>query len=338
MQRLYLIPRIHHYILQVILYTVCVFLLPSTAMSELVDKVVAVVNNDIITLSEVEEEAAGLYMAIAQNNSGESLLQALAKARATTLDGLIVRQLIAQKAKEYHVSVSDKEIEDGYEKVLSRSGLSKPAFNKKLEQSGLTEESYKRNIAAQILQGKIVSFVVRSKIIITEQMILDYYDEHYTYRVEEGNYYLLQIGFSWANNADLTKPAEQKERTRKRAERVHNLALNGQDFRMLAKKFSDLPSASDGGDIGTFTLEEMAPAMRSAVASLAPGSISEIITTDAGYQFFKLLSGDDDAIVITASYEEVKEEIKQELYEKKLKDAYSEWVIELKEKAYIQKL
>ncbi len=78
--------------------------------------------------------------------------------------------------------------------------------------------------------------------------------------------------------------------------------------------------------------------MRSAVASLAPGSISEIITTDAGYQFFKLLSGDDDAIVITASYEEVKEEIKQELYEKKLKDAYSDWVVELKEKAYIQKL
>ena len=338
MQHLYFISLIRQNALQVFLSLVCVFLLPGAAFSELVDKVVAVVNDDIITLSEVEEEAAGLYMAIAQNNSGESLLQALEKARATTLDGLIVRRLIAQKAEQFNVTVSDTEIENGYEEVRSRSGLSESAFIEELEESGMTEQSYRSNIAAQILQGKIVSFDVRSKIIITEPMILDYYDENYTYRVEKGSYYLLQIGFAWDNDTDPAEPEGKKERTRKRAERVHNLALNGQNFKMLAKKFSDLPSASDGGDIGTFTLDEMAPTMRTAVASLAQGSISEIVATDAGYQFFKLLSGDDNAIVITASYEEAKDEIKQKLYEEKLKEAYSEWVIELKEKAYIQKM
>ena len=78
--------------------------------------------------------------------------------------------------------------------------------------------------------------------------------------------------------------------------------------------------------------------MRSAVSALEPGGISEIVETDAGYQFFKLLSGDDNTIVVTSSFEEAKDEIKQKLYEQKMKEAYSEWIKELKEKAYIQKL
>ena len=169
-------------------------------------------------------------------------------------------------------------------------------------------------------------------------MILDYYDEHYTYRVEEGNYYLLQIGLAWDRDSDSEKLAEKKARTLKRAERVHSLAVNGQDFKTLAKKFSNLPSATDGGDIGAFTLDEMASSMHSAVGSLDPGGISQIIETDAGYQFFKLLSGDTDTIVVTSSLEGARDEIKQTLYEQKLKEAYTEWIKELKDKAYIQKL
>jgi peptidyl-prolyl cis-trans isomerase SurA len=103
-------------ILPVFLFIFCVVLLPTAVFSELVDKVVAIVNDDIITLSEVEEEAAGLYMAIARNDSGEPMQQALDQARAKTLNTLITRKLVAQKADQYHISVSDKEIENGLKK------------------------------------------------------------------------------------------------------------------------------------------------------------------------------------------------------------------------------
>ncbi len=332
------ISRIQIHSLRIVFFVLCTVLVPVISFSELIDKVVAVVNDDIITLSEVEQEAEGMYRVIAQKSSGESLLQVLDEARQKTIDTLIDRKLIAQQGKQFNISVNEKEIENGFEKVLDRSGLSKPEFRKKLLESGMTEKSYRASIGAQILQSKLISFYVRSKIIITEAVILDYYDENYTFRVEKGNYYLLQMGFTWDKDIDSEKLAGKKEATRKRAERVHNLALNGQDFKMLAKKFSDLPSATDGGDIGTFTLDEMASSMRSAVGSLSPGGISEIIETNAGYQFFKLLSGDENAIVITSSFEEVKDEIKEKLYEQRLREAYSEWVKELKEKAYIQKL
>jgi len=326
------------YSLRIFFLIFCNIFIPTTSFSELIDKVVAVVNDEIITLSEVEQEAEGLYRAIARNNTGDSLLQVLAEARQTTLDALIDRKLISQKAKQFHVTASAEEIENSYEKVRNRSGLSKTEFKIKLEESGMTEKSYRANINAQILQSKLISFVVRSKVVITDAMILDYYDENYTHRVEAGKYYLLQIGFTWDKDTDIEKLAEKKENTRKRAERVHKLALNGQDFKMLANKFSDLPSATDGGDIGTFTLDEMASSMRSAVGALEPGGISEIIETDVGYQFFKLLSGDENTIVVTTSFEEAKNEIKQKLYKQKMKEAFSEWIKELKEKAYIQKL
>ncbi|BCL61826.1 chaperone SurA [Desulfomarina profundi] len=311
---------------------------PVSSRTEVIDKVVAVVNDDIITLSEVEQEAEGLYRAIAQKNSGDSLLLALDKAREKTLDALIDKKLIIQKAKQFHVSVSQEEIDKAYEKVRARAGLDKTTFKKKLKESGMTEKMYRSNLETRLLQKKLISYDVRSKVVITEAMIVDYFDEHYTKKVKKGSFYLLQIGFTWDETGDPQKETENKEHALRTAERVHKLALSGQKFRKLAKKFSSLPSASDGGDIGIFTLDEMAPAMRKAVADLEPGAISDIVKIGSSFQFFKLLSGNKDAIIVTASYEDVKEEIKQKLYEKKLKEAYSDWVKKLKEKAYIRKL
>lgn len=338
MYQFHISSRVRTISARTILFLLLIFITPVISFSELVDRVVAVVNDDIITLSEVEQEAEGLYRAIAQKGSGEPLLQALAQARETTIDALINRKIIAQRAEQFNVSVSEEEINNGYEQVRSRSGFSETAFREELAKSGMTQKAYKASLATQILQKKLLSYDVHSKIIITDAMILDYFDENYTFRVEAGSYYLLQIGFSWSKDTGPGELADKKTRTRKRAERVYNLAIKGQNFKMLATKFSDLPSAVDGGDIGIFTLDEMAAPMRSAVASLKPGSISKIVKTDAGYQFFKLLSGEKNAIVVSDPYETVKLEIKKKLFEQKLKEAYSSWVKELKEKAYIQKL
>ncbi|MGB3209116.1 MAG: peptidylprolyl isomerase [Desulforhopalus sp.] len=315
-----------------------ILLCPLYISAEVVDKVVAVINDDIITLSELEEETAGLFRTIARENPGESVMEALEKARETALDGMIEHRLIQQKAEKYNVTVTDEDVDAAYEKMREGMSLNPSEFRLKLEKSGLTEELYRKKLQSQILQSRLLSYDVRSKIIVTDEMVLDYYDENYTSRVDGGSYYLLQIGLSWTASDDPETLAANKAETRKEIERVYNLAKNGQDFRSLAEKFSDLPSASDGGDIGVFTLDEMAVAMRDAIAPLKPGELSKIIDTPAGFQFFKVLSGEENAIVVSASFESVKEEIRQKLFEEKLKEAYSEWVRKLKEDAYIQKM
>ncbi|MFT5729071.1 MAG: peptidyl-prolyl cis-trans isomerase SurA [Desulforhopalus sp.] len=305
--------------------------------AEMVDKIVAVVNDDIITLSELENETTGIYKTLANNKSPENLLEAMDEARELALNKMIDRTLMEQKAKQFNLSVSEAEIDSAFERTKSNMSLDSSQFRQKLKKSGLSEEQYRNQLRDNILQSKILSVDVRSKIVITDEMVLDYYDQHYTSRVNQGDYYLLQMGFSWKE--DPQKDLEQsKNKTLKIAKRIHNLVTGGQDFKTLAKKFSDLPSASDGGDIGIFTLDEMAPAMQSAVKDLKPGELSSIIELQSGYQFFKLLSGEDEAIVVTSSLESSKGEIRDKLYESKMKEAYKVWVKNLKESAYIQKL
>ena len=303
----------------------------------MVDKIVAVVNNDIITLSELEDETTDIYKTLANNKSPEDLLEAMDEARELALNKMIDRTLMEQKAKQFNLSVSEAEIDSAFERTKSNMSLDSNQFRQKLKKSGLSEEQYRNKLRDNILQSKILSVDVRSKIVITDEMVLDYYDQHYTSHVNQGDYYLLQMGFSWEE--DPQKDLEQsKNKTLKIAKRIHNLVTGGQDFKTLATKFSDLPSASDGGDIGVFTLDEMAPAMQSAVKDLKPGELSSIIELQSGYQFFKLLSGEDEAIVVTSSLESSKDEIRDKLYESKMKEAYKVWVKNLKESAYIQKL
>jgi peptidyl-prolyl cis-trans isomerase SurA len=311
---------------------------PVYLSAEVVDKVVAVVNSDVITLSELEEETSGLLRSITENNPNKPIGEALEEAREATLNGMIESRLIQQKAKKYNVKVTDEDIDIAYENIRNGMSLDPAEFIEKLKKSGLTVESYRKKLESQILQSRLLSYDVRSKIVVTEEMIVDYYNEHYISKVDKGSYYLLQIGCSWSETDDPEELNLDKQQTRLRTERIFDLAQKGQDFRTLAEKFSELPSASDGGDIGVFSLDEMAPAMRDAVSSLQPGEMSKIIETPAGYQFFKLLSGEEDATVVTAAFEAVKAEIREKIYEEKLKTAYAEWVKKLKEDAYIQRL
>jgi len=173
-------------------------------------------------------------------------------------------------------------------------------------------------------------------------MVLDYYDANYTKHISGGGYYLMQMGFVWGKNSNASDsaPAQYADKmdAKKRAERVRKLLLNGQDFRMLAEKFSDLPSAADGGDLGVFQKDEMATYMKEAVLPLSPGEVSEIVETPSGYQFFKLLSSQDGQIVVQASFASVKDDIRQKLYDEQLKEQFDEWVTKIKTEAYIKRL
>lgn len=313
-------------------------LTPLYISAEVVDKVVAVVNDEVITLSELNEETTALTRVLVKEHPDEPVSAVMDQARDLALNGMIERRLIMQKAKKYKVTVTDEDVQAAYERMRNGLGLTPAEFKQKLENSGLSQESYKKKLKAQILQSRLLSYDVRSKIIVTDQMVLDYYNKNYKTKVGNGGYYLLQMGFSWPKSDDPEKLSEDKQQTRAKAEKVYQLAKNGEDFKSLAEKFSDLPSASDGGDIGVFTLDEMAPFMRDAVAELHPGELSQIVETPAGFQFFKLLTMQDEAVAEKTAFDAVKEEIRAKLFEEKLKVAYTAWVKKLKDEAYIQKL
>lgn len=304
--------------------------------AELVDRVVAVVNSEVILLSELQSETKTIHDRIKEEIPLAEQTDALAEAQEQALDSIIDKKLINQTAKQARVSVSEKEIDKAVADVRKRANLSEEAFIVELQNSGLSLPIYRDNVKSQLLQRKIVNYDIRAKIVISDSMVKEYYDQEYTVTSKIGEFYLLQIGFLWDKNSK--KPAVAKAQAQKDAQRIHNLAVNGADFSTLAKKYSQLPSAADGGDIGSFTIDDMSAQMAKAISPLALGDVSNIIETPSGYQFFKVLSGTGGTELTKAPFEQVKDTIRATLFEKEMHNAYTEWITSLKEDAYIQKM
>lgn len=320
--------RIQNIFLSILLFTA--LLSPhSTTQAALLDKVVAVVNDDIITMTELDFEAEQYVSKVKSSVPADELAEALQHMRSEVLDRLIEDKLIQQKAKSRKVSITADEFNAAYQNLLDSNGMTREQFVAQLEKNGLTADFHKKMFRNQMLQSKLISYEIRSKIVITEDMMQDYYDNEYIEAVADGGYYLLQMGFTW-DDGNKSEALEQ-------AERVRDLAASGKDFKELARKFSDLPSAPDGGDIGVFQADELPEVMREAIINLPENDISEIIETPSGFQFFKVLSSEKGGVISKVPYETVKEEIRETLYNQKFKDDYNQWINDLKTQAYIEK-
>ncbi len=312
---------------------------PSFSDDELVDRVVAEVNDDVITLSELEKAGESYFKRIRDNAPAREVKIALEKAREEVLASLVDKMLLQQEAAKMSISVSEAEIDMAIDQILARNKATIEDFKKDLAAMHLTEQQYREDLRDQMLQSKLSNFQVRSRIVITEEDIQEYYQKQYTQENQESGYYLLQMGFTWEEQGNLVMPGTiAKQDAEKRAEEIRNRVLDGESFKDLAKSFSNLPSAKDGGDIGLIKKDEMARYMRDTVLAMKPGEVSPIVETESGYQFFKLLSVREGDMVILAPYESVRVEIRDLLYQEEIKEQYDIWVKELREKAYIKTL
>jgi len=309
--------------------------LPALSGANVVDRTVAIVNEDSITLSEVNELGKSFFQKISEETPADRLNEALQQARKTVIDKLIDKKLLMQEAKKYNLRVSDEEVESALQRVIVNNKSTMEQFRKEISSMGLSEKQYRENLREQILNSKLINHEVRSKVVISEDQIIDYYDSHFTQQVGDGAYYILQIGFVWnAKDRDGATPTQAEARAK--AEKIRDLARKGKDFKELAKQYSDLPSAADGGDLGSFQESEMAPYMRVAMENLKPGDVSPIIEADNGFQFFKIQSSQPGTIVTKASYDAVKEDIREKLSQQAMELRFKDWLTEIRAKAYIK--
>jgi peptidyl-prolyl cis-trans isomerase SurA len=310
---------------------------PPVHGEHLVDRVVAVVNDDIITLSELEKTGKEYYARIQAKLPKGEVDRALKKAREEVLSNLIEKLIVRQQAEKLSITVAEPEIDTAIDQMLARNNGTIEDFRRELAAMNISEQEYRDNLRDQILQSKLINYEVRSRIVIVEDDIKLYYQKEYIQETGEGGYYILQIGFTWRNSISLEKAGfDTKEDARTKAEEIRKRILDGESFTELAKAYSNLPSAEDGGDIGIFQKDEMAAYMKDTILALHPGEISPIVETDNAFQFFKLISMRDGDLVVKAPYETVREEIRDILYRQEVEEQYKIWVKGLREDAYIK--
>ena len=321
---------------RILLCVLASIIIPLTnASAGIVDRNVAIVNNETITLSEVNELGHSFFKKVSEETPPDRLADALYQARRTVIEKLIERKLLVQEAKKLNIQVSDQDVDEAIQRILATNKSTMEQFRKELRSMGMSEKQYREEMRDQILSSRLVNYEVRTKVVIPEEKVLDYYDTHFIGQAEGGGYYLQQIGAIWGKPvADGTVPTQ--EQAKEKIRKVYAMAQKGDNFKNLARQYSDLPDAEDGGDLGLFQVDELAAYIREAVSNVKAGDLSPIVATGNGFIFFKVVSTEKGKIVAKDSYESVKEQIREKLAQQAMEQRFKDWMQSIREKAYIK--
>lgn len=282
--------------------------------AEIIDRIVAVVNDEVITLSELDEACLPLFQQYLQGVTDpieeQKIIQRI---RKEVLERLIEEKLIAQEVKRVKIKVTDEEVEAFIEDIKLQLG-GEDRLREFLSARGLTLEEYREEVRERIKKMKLVQGSVRARIVITEEDLRRYYREHYL--SEKNRVYVL---------AAIITGSEEK--IKKAAEELKE----GTDFSEVARKYSEVPGSGEG--LGSFKLEELTPEVRKIIIKMKPGEISSPIRVGRNWQIFKVLEIKEKA---TVPFEKVREKIYQTLFQKEVDEYFQKWIKELKERAFIK--
>jgi len=294
-----------------------------------VDRVVAVVNQEIITLSEVEKVIHPLKEEIVAEDRLEKRERVQEICRKV-LERQIEEKLIDQEVKKSGIKITSKEVEATVEDVKRRNAATQEDLEKALAADGLTLEAFKKQIEKSLLRQKLISWAVKVETKAGEKEFKEFYQKNMDrYRTNE-TYRPSQILFLIPKGAS---PEEIRE-IRKKCQKVLDNIRGGEDFGEMALLYSeDASSSKERGDLGYFKKGELLPVFEREALRLKVGEVSDIFRTELGFHIIKLL---DRKGTEPLPYEEVKERVKAEYYNQEMEKALKQYLSTLKERSIIE--
>lgn len=283
---------------------------------QLVDKIAAIVNEDIITLSDVERAAKPF---LAQNDTEE-------KRKALfhdVLDQLISEQLISQQVTEAKIAVNDEEVERAIKDIVRQNNITEDELRQAVETRGMSMGQYREDLKRQLVRLKIVDLKVRARAVVPDSDVKAEYDRSVSQEKREEILSLRHLFFRWGESPDPAERARVLAAARAGRERL----LKGEDFATVAKEISQGPTASTGGDLGEVSKKGLLPELAKAIQTLEPGQISEPIETTNGIHVVRI---EARRVKEAQPFAEARAQIYQKLYQQEVERQMKLWVDELR--------
>ncbi len=295
------------------------FLPDQRVSAEIVDRIVAVVNDSVITLSELN---AAIAVAMERSGNPEKWKKDMVRTRSMVLDSLIEQKLVKQAADKAGIDVSQQEIDNAVEDIKERNNLTQEELVSALAESGITYSEYREQLREQIRQVKFINQEFRSKITISREDVENYYNRHIEEFTGPASYRLRVIFFTGTD----------KDLLALKIKTVFEALDKGEDFETLARQYSEGPTASSGGDLGYLRADEMDPSLREVASAMSPGSVSRPVRTPSGVYIIQLVDRIEGRPV---PFEEVEDRIYDRLFKEALDRRYNHWLEEMKKVAHI---
>jgi peptidyl-prolyl cis-trans isomerase SurA len=295
-----------------------------------VDRIVAVVNDEIITLYDLNKELKPYEENIkALGYDADKTRETLFKLRSDLLTKLIDRKLTDQQIKKNNISVSSKEIDKAIERIKETRSYTDEDLRAGLAEQGLTMEEYRENLKQQLLRRNLVNREVRSKIVVTNEEIEEYYNAHREKYAGKTKYHIWNIAIRLSEYADDA----EKQTASEKMEKVLAQLKQGRSFKFIVSENLNAPGTPQGADLGLYQLDELSDQLRNVVRFMSAGEYSSILRFAGGYQIIyveEILTTDPKAMA------EAKNEIQDILYNEAINNRYNSWLTELRERSHIK--
>jgi peptidyl-prolyl cis-trans isomerase SurA len=305
---------------------VLVLIFPPGGWAEICNRVVAQVNDDVITLYELDnriKELTGYDPDELKLKDKKRYIET----RRRVLEVLIDEKIAFGKIRELGIEITPGEIDEAIERLKESNQLTQEDLIARLKEQDMSLKSYREEIKRQLERNKLINYEVKSKIVIREEEIKGYYTKNKDKFRLIAKVHLATIFLKQED------PSNQEETIAllRKAEDIVLRMKRGEDFGEMAKKFSQGPGAEEGGDLGVFKTSQLDPDLLKILKDMIPGDVTRPIIRPAGIQIVKLLEKQDS---IVKPFEEVRDAIFEILYKDKINKRYSSWLKDLREKAY----
>lgn len=298
------------------------------AQAKVVDRVVAVVNDEVVLDSELDQWTAAQLRAPVDLDTleGARTFEAMKKKQ---IDRLIESRLISQQATALNLKVTDDEVERAVEEVKRQNKLDDAQFTAALKDQGFSMEAYRKNLRKQVLELKVVNTAVRSRVSVSDEEVRTAYNQSDRQNAGERLAHLREIVFVLPKNAS----ADEVEKKRRLATKVlSDVQGAGRDFGELAKVHSEGESRSEGGDLGWVQAGSLVDELHEVVVAMDPGDVRGPIRTAQGFVLLQLIAWKAGNL---RPFDEVKEQLRRQLYDQQVDKAMASWLKELRRKAHV---
>ncbi|HKT47213.1 MAG TPA: peptidylprolyl isomerase [Candidatus Acidoferrales bacterium] len=298
---------------------------------KVVEEIIARVNNEIITRSELDKARSAAEEDARQECQGrctpEQLQTDIDDRRKNALRDLIDQSLLVQRGKDMDVNVEPEVIKRLDQIRIQNKLEDMDALEKAVTSQGLNWEDFKDGIRKQLLTQRVVSSEVGSHISIGTEEVQKYYDAHKTEFVRPEQVALRSIEI----NTQGKKPEEITE-LRKKADTALKRVQDGEDFGEIAKRFSDGSTAKEGGYLGTYKRGELSKELEDRVFAMKRNDLTPVIETKQGFLILQVLEHYSEG---QQTVDKVKDEIMDKLYNERLEPAMREYLKTLREQSYV---
>ena len=294
--------------------------------ADTLDRIVAVVNGEIILYSELKDQVRVLEKMSPDLKTDDPSKRA--QIEREILQQMIRDRLADEEIRRLKIAVSSRDVDDAVESIKQENRFTDAQLDYMIQQQGQTRAQFRDGIKKEIERSRLVDRVLKSKTIITQEQVDAYLNTDRASFSERRRLAIIFIPFPEGADARKTEEIDKLGRD------VMTRLKGGTDFSKVAREYSKGPAAQEGGDLGYIATSELAPPIEAATRGLKPNEMTDLIKTPSGYFILKVLDVQKEK---QASVDpNAREKARRQLLQIEMNRKFQDWVRDLESRAFIQ--